>query len=93
MRTLLGYLALVGSSIFLTGVHGASKDTELELISKNRIADLAQFPDPTWFNQISTWLASQKSDGTWPDVNYLSGCKARKSIYDCLLCAMDMFSA
>lgn len=81
MRTFLGYLALVGSSIFLTGVNGAGKDDELDLISKHRIADLAQFPDPTWFNQISTWLTNQKSDGTWSDVNYLSGCKARKSLY------------
>lgn len=77
MWTLLGYLVLAGSGI-LHGVQAASRDDELALISKRRIADLAQFPDPTWFSQISAWLDTQKSDGTWPDVNYMSGCAARK---------------
>ncbi|KAG8405083.1 hypothetical protein J3459_022258 [Metarhizium acridum] len=73
-----GYLVLAGSCI-LRGVWEASRDDELALISKRRIADLAQFPDPTWFSQISTWLETQKSDGTWPDVNYMSGCAAQSS--------------
>ncbi|OAQ70801.1 polysaccharide lyase family 8 protein [Pochonia chlamydosporia 170] len=79
MRTLFGLLALAGSNVFLTGVNAAGQDDELSIISKKRIADLAQFPDPTWFNSISTWLASQKSDGTWSDVNYLSGCAAQRA--------------
>ncbi|EFY99471.2 glycosaminoglycan (GAG) polysaccharide lyase [Metarhizium robertsii] len=78
MRTLLGYLVLAGSGI-LHGVQAASRDDELALISKRRIADLAQFPDPTWFSQISAWLDTQKSDGTWPDVNYMSGCAAQRA--------------
>jgi hypothetical protein len=78
MRSVLGYLALAGSSLLVPGADAASQDQELDLISQRRIADLAQFPDPPWFNQISTWLASQKSDGTWSDVNYASGCAARK---------------
>ncbi|KAG8419582.1 hypothetical protein J3458_004439 [Metarhizium acridum] len=78
MRTLVGYLVLAGSCI-LRGVWEASRDDELALISKRRIADLAQFPDPTWFSQISTCLETQKSDGTWPDVNYMSGCAAQRA--------------
>jgi hypothetical protein len=57
----------------------ASPDDSLAIFAKRRTADLAQFPDPTWFTKIDTWLSSQKGDGTWSDVNYLSGCPARKS--------------
>lgn len=45
--------------------------------SKRRIADLAEFPDPEWFANIQSWADAQKEDGTWSDVNYLSGCPAR----------------
>lgn len=51
----------------------------LTLLTERRTADLAQFPDPTWFEEISTWLSTQKADGTWDDVIYLSGCDAGKS--------------
>lgn len=53
-------------------------DDVLALITKRRIADLSQFPNPPAFAKISTWLESQKEDGTWSDVNYLSGCEARE---------------
>lgn len=58
----------------------ASQDTddELKLITTRRTADLSEFPSPPWFEQISTWLATQEDDGTWQDVNYVSGCDARK---------------
>lgn len=56
----------------------ASPDDSLAIFAKRRTADLAQFPDPTWFSKIDSWLSSQKDDGTWSDVNYLSGCAARK---------------
>lgn len=56
----------------------ASTDDSLATFATRRTADLAQFPDPTWFSKIDSWLSSQKDDGTWSDVNYLSGCPARK---------------
>lgn len=55
-----------------------SPDDSIAVFTKRRTADLAQFPDPTWFSKIDSWLSSQKDDGTWSDVNYLSGCTARK---------------
>jgi hypothetical protein len=56
----------------------AQGNNSLSLIAQRRINDLAQFPNPLWFADISTWLATQKEDGTWADVNYLSGCAARE---------------
>ncbi|PMB71518.1 hypothetical protein BM221_001608 [Beauveria bassiana] len=44
---------------------------------RRRVADLAEFPDPAWFGNVSKWIDTQKPDGTWADVNYLSGCAAR----------------
>ncbi|KAL7936407.1 polysaccharide lyase family 8 protein [Trichoderma chlorosporum] len=61
------------------GVAQATPSDDLTLFAKRRTADLAQFPDPTWFANIDTWLSSQKSDGTWSDVNYLSGCPAQRA--------------
>ncbi|KAL6863621.1 polysaccharide lyase family 8 protein [Trichoderma novae-zelandiae] len=57
----------------------ASSQDDLALFAKRRTADLAQFPDPTWFANIDTWLTSQRDDGTWSDVNYLSGCPAQRA--------------
>ncbi|KAL7973172.1 family 8 polysaccharide lyase, partial [Trichoderma sp. SZMC 28014] len=57
----------------------ASSDDSLAVFAKRRTADLAQFPDPTWFSNIDSWLSSQKEDGTWSDVNYLSGCPAQRA--------------
>ncbi|KAM3499288.1 hypothetical protein MY10362_007447 [Beauveria mimosiformis] len=45
---------------------------------RRRVADLAEFPDPAWFGSIPKWIGTQKPDGTWADVNYLSGCAARE---------------
>ncbi|POR31381.1 Chondroitinase-AC [Tolypocladium paradoxum] len=59
---------------------GAYTDTnEPSLIAKRRIADLAQFPDAPSISKIPHWLSSQKGDGTWSDVNYLSGCPAQRA--------------
>ncbi|TYJ53350.1 hypothetical protein B9479_006010 [Cryptococcus floricola] len=52
--------------------------TEIESMAQRRRADLATFPDPAWFPQIDTWLASQK-DGVWDDVDYTSGCSAQRA--------------
>lgn len=71
--------SLVGLVAATAGVaQAASSDDSLALFAKRRTADLSQFPDPTWFAKIDTWLSSQKTDGTWSDVNYASGCPARK---------------
>lgn len=50
---------------------------DMATLSRRRVADLAEFPDPTWFGNIQKWIDTQKADGTWSDVNYLSGCPAR----------------
>lgn len=57
----------------------AAGDGELKLFTSRRIVDLAQFPDPAWFSNVSTWLQAQKDDGTWSDVNYQSGCSAQRA--------------
>ncbi|PTB73729.1 polysaccharide lyase family 8 protein [Trichoderma longibrachiatum ATCC 18648] len=73
--------SLVSLAAAAAGVARAasSSDDDLALFAKRRTADLAQFPDPTWFAKIDTWLSSQKDDGTWSDVNYLSGCSAQRA--------------
>ncbi|ETR98059.1 polysaccharide lyase family 8 protein [Trichoderma reesei RUT C-30] len=73
--------SLVSLAAAAAGVARAasSSDDDLALFAKRRTADLAQFPDPTWFAKIDTWLSSQKDDGTWSDVNYLSGCPAQRA--------------
>jgi hypothetical protein len=55
--------------------------SDVDLIAQQRKADLAQFPTPSQLGSIPTWLASQKSDGTWSDVDYTAGCAARKYWY------------
>lgn len=55
-----------------------TRDDDLALLTKRRIADLSGFPEASWFANISTYLESQRPDGTWADVNYLSGCPARE---------------
>lgn len=72
--------AVASASSELSGGLNA-RDDDLDMFSKRRIADLAEFPDPTWFGNISTWLDAQKDDGTWSDVNYLSGCPARECTF------------
>lgn len=57
-----------------------SRDADMATLSERRIADLAEFPDPPWFDKIQSWVDSQKEDGTWSDVNYLSGCPARMNL-------------
>lgn len=51
---------------------------DLALITQRRTQDLAQFLDPSAYSNIDAWVAAQKDDGTWSDVNYLSGCAARE---------------
>ena len=57
--------------------HDSFQD-EIALITQRRQYDLAQFPMPTWVENISTYLSEQKSVGTWPDVDYTTGCSARE---------------
>lgn len=51
---------------------------DLALITQRRTQDLAEFFAPSVYSNLDAWLASQKDDGTWPDVNYMSGCAARE---------------
>ncbi len=47
----------------------------LTLISARRKLDLGSAAvSPA---KASAWLAQQQGDGTWPDVNYLTGCGAQ----------------
>ena len=72
----LKYALRVGLVALLYPTLVAAQD-EIELITERRIRDLAQFPNPQSFGNISTWLEAQREDGTWADVNYASGCSAR----------------
>lgn len=69
--------AFCAVSSLTTTAFAATPAEDLATFSKRRIADLAEFPDPTWFSKIQTWVDTQRDDGTWADVNYLSGCAAR----------------
>ncbi|KAJ4144516.1 hypothetical protein LMH87_003397 [Akanthomyces muscarius] len=52
---------------------------DMTTLSRRRVADLAEFSDPSWFGSIQKWIDTQRPDGTWADVNYLSGCPARRA--------------
>lgn len=72
-------MRLIGAGFLFSGVaRAASLDDEVALVAQRQLANVAQFPDPPLIANIDKWLAAQKSDGTWSDVNYLSGCAARK---------------
>lgn len=51
---------------------------DLALVAQRRRVDMAGFATGPLFAQIDTWLGSQTANGTWPDVNYASGCAARE---------------
>lgn len=61
-----------------TALADAQDTKDMATLSRRRVADLAEFPDPSWFRSVQKWIDTQSSDGTWTDVNYLSGCPARK---------------
>ncbi|KND87076.1 Chondroitinase-AC [Tolypocladium ophioglossoides CBS 100239] len=78
-RAVLSCVALIGAGLLLPGAYADDTNDELSLIAKRRVVDLALFPDAPLISKISDWLGSQKSDGTWSDVNYLSGCPAQRA--------------
>lgn len=55
-----------------------SPKSDVALITERRVRDLSQFGDPSWFDNIPAWLASQRDDGTWADISYASGCAASR---------------
>lgn len=71
-------LLCLGVAVSCNGLTLAAEQDDLDLLASRRVADLAQFPDPPLFDSVSLWVDSQRSDGTWEDVNYASGCAARK---------------
>lgn len=71
---LISLLYVIGAA------HGQGPgQAELDLITQRRRVDLAAFPTDANLASIPSWLSTQKSDGTWPDVNYATGCDARES--------------
>ncbi|OAQ80852.1 polysaccharide lyase family 8 [Purpureocillium lilacinum] len=73
-------MRLIGAGFLFSGVaRAASLDDEVALVAQRQLANVAQFPDPPLIANIDKWLAAQKSDGTWSDVNYLSGCAAQRA--------------
>jgi hypothetical protein len=77
MRTYLSTLFLASAALLdstLAQDSGSTTD-ELSLLMTRRKADLgsnAVAPD-----KVGQWATSQQADGTWSDVNYLSGCEAQ----------------
>ncbi len=74
----LSTILRVGVAVSCSRFASAADQDDLDLLASRRVADLAQFPDPPLFDNVSSWVDSQKSDGTWADVNYASGCAARE---------------
>lgn len=69
--------ALCGGLVGLcVSVTAQDHPDDIAVISERRVRDLAQFADPSSFNNILTWLAAQRDDGTWADVDYATGCAA-----------------
>ncbi|OAA38183.1 polysaccharide lyase family 8 protein [Beauveria brongniartii RCEF 3172] len=62
-----------------TALADAQDANDMATLFRRRVADLAEFPDPAWFGSIPKWIGTQKPDGTWADVNYLSGCAAQRA--------------
>lgn len=56
----------------------AGQQSNLDLVAQRRKADLALTPTATQISLLSSYIAKQDSNGTWPDVNYLAGCQARE---------------
>ncbi|ORX36761.1 chondroitin AC/alginate lyase [Kockovaella imperatae] len=75
----LGASSSAASSTRLKSSAANSASSKLALILQRRQYDLAQFPTPQWVESIQTYLDTQKTDGTWPDVNYASGCTAQRA--------------
>lgn len=69
-------LAALAAIVSATGT--AADD--LATIKQRRISDMGEFSDASTIAQIPDWLKSQKSDGTWPDVDYTAGCTASEFI-------------
>ncbi|KAM3453406.1 hypothetical protein MY3296_003814 [Beauveria thailandica] len=63
-------------AVACTALAEAQDANDMATLFRRRVADLAEFPDPAWFGSIPEWIGTQKPDGTWADVNYLSGCAA-----------------
>ncbi|ATY64353.1 polysaccharide lyase family 8 [Cordyceps militaris] len=74
------YAAACALCTLARAVAADAQDTrDMATLSRRRVADLAEFPNPLWFGSVQEWIDTQKSDGTWADVNYLSGCPARRA--------------
>ncbi|KAM3505998.1 hypothetical protein MY11210_007736 [Beauveria gryllotalpidicola] len=63
----------------LADAQDAQDAKDMATLLRRRVADLAEVPDPAWFGSVPKWIDTQKPDGTWADVNYLSGCAARRA--------------
>jgi hypothetical protein len=70
---------LIPLLVAVGAAHGQRQgQAELDLITQRRRVDLAAFPTDANLASIPSWLSTQKADGTWPDVNYATGCVARE---------------
>lgn len=72
------YVHAAVALLFSTSTTAAPEQDDLALLSSRRAIDLAEFPDPSRFDNVLSWVESQRGDGTWEDVNYASGCPARE---------------
>ncbi len=68
--------ALWAGFIALSSAAAQDPQDDIALITQRRVRDLSESADPTWFGSIPDWLAAQKDDGTWSDVDYATGCDA-----------------
>lgn len=76
MRLLPAVTAALGAVTALQP--DATADDTIALIKQRRIRDLASLISSEDISNVNLWLKTQKSDGTWDDVDYTVGCKASR---------------
>ena len=63
----------------------SNSTSDFDTFVQRRLQAVAQTPlVNTWaptisFNDVDSWISTLRPDGSWPDVNYLSGCNACES--------------
>lgn len=71
-------LRLYGAIILVTSVFAADFDIVYSL-TRSDIANTAiaySYSPNADLGDIPTWLSTLKSDGSWPDIDYTTGCSA-----------------
>lgn len=87
--SVLGVLAIIGTTIMKSGALGFWAATAMSLVSFARADDIQTVYErrlplivagsKSSANKTQIYLQSLRPDGTWPDVDYSTGCNARRA--------------